>query len=156
MSSNPAPPIDTLGAGVPVVMAEVETSAASGQGEPVPEVPKKGLGQNSAQPIQSRMHVPQPETFVPSTSVVGSEVAPPPPPAAGRVNAGWPEEMEEALTGSSIAEEHRALIGAALQGFRSAEARICEVFKGLVKNFEVCFYTFPLMCLCSRLVSGVL
>jgi hypothetical protein len=48
--------------------------------------------------------------------------------------------MEDTLKGSSIKEEHRALIGAALQGFRSAGAGLHEVFKNLVASFEVCFY----------------
>ena len=36
--------------------------------------------------------------------------------------------MEDALKGSSIKEEHHALIGAALQGYRSAEAGLHSVF----------------------------
>ena len=36
--------------------------------------------------------------------------------------------MEAAMTGSSLKEEHRALIGAALQGFRSTEAGMREAF----------------------------
>jgi hypothetical protein len=91
-----------------------------------------------AQPEQSPAQGSRSETLVPNTSVVGSEAAPPPPPVQGRVSVGWPEEMEAALTSSSIADEHCALIGTALQGFWSAEARICEVFKGLMMSFEVC------------------
>ena len=45
--------------------------------------------------------------------------------------------MEAALIGSSLKDEHRALIGAALQGFWSAEAGMHEVFKGLLTSFEV-------------------
>ena len=44
--------------------------------------------------------------------------------------------MEEALTGSSLKEEHHALVGAVLQGFRSTEAGMLEAFKGLIKSFE--------------------
>jgi hypothetical protein len=47
--------------------------------------------------------------------------------------------MEAALTGSSLKEEHRALIGAALQGFWSSEAGMHEAFKGLITSFEVIF-----------------
>ena len=50
--------------------------------------------------------------------------------------------MEVALMGSSLKEEYRTLIGAALQGFRSIEARMREVFKGLVTSFEVFFYAY--------------
>ena len=63
----------------------------------------------------------------------------PQPTAQGRAGAGWTEEMEDALKGSSIKEEHRALIGMALQGYRSAGAGLHEVFKNLVVGFEVCF-----------------
>ena len=52
---------------------------------------------------------------------------------------GWTEEMEDTLKGSSIKEEHRALIGAALQGFRSTGASLHEVFKNLIVGFEVRF-----------------
>ena len=52
---------------------------------------------------------------------------------------GWTEEMEDALKGSSIKEEHRALIGVALQGYQSAGASLHEVFKNLIAGFQVCF-----------------
>ena len=66
------------------------------------------------------------------------EVLPPPePPIQGRARAGWTKEMEDALKGSSIKEEHRALIGTALQGYRSAGAGLHEVFKNLVAGFKV-------------------
>jgi hypothetical protein len=45
--------------------------------------------------------------------------------------------MEAALTGSSLKEEHRTLIGTALQGFQSTEAGMREAFKGLITSFEV-------------------
>ena len=47
--------------------------------------------------------------------------------------------MEDTLKGSSIKEEHRALIGVALQGFRSAGAGLHEVFKNLIVGFKVRF-----------------
>jgi hypothetical protein len=50
---------------------------------------------------------------------------------------GWAEEAEEALKGCSLKEEHRALIGTTLEGYRSAEAGLREVFKNLVAGFEV-------------------
>ena len=49
--------------------------------------------------------------------------------------------MGVALTGSPIAEEHRALIDMTLSGFWSIEARMHEVFKGLFRGFKVCFNT---------------
>nr|XP_045089558.1 chromosome partition protein MukB-like [Aegilops tauschii subsp. strangulata] len=45
--------------------------------------------------------------------------------------------MEETLKGSSLKEEHCAMICATLQGFRSAGAGLNEVFKNLVTSFEV-------------------
>ena len=66
----------------------------------------------------------------------------PPSPAPREATTGWTEEMEAALTGSSLKEEHRALIGVVLQGFRPVEAGMREVFKGLVMSFEVFFCTF--------------
>ena len=67
-----------------------------------------------------------------------SEVIPPPQPAVrGRTGAGWAEEVEEALKGCSLKEEHRALIGTALEGYRSIEAGLHEVFKNLIAGFEV-------------------
>ena len=69
-----------------------------------------------------------------------SEVIPPSQPAVqGLIGMGWAEEAEEALKGCSLKEEHRALIGAALQGYRSIGAGLHEVFKSLVAGFEVCF-----------------
>ena len=79
---------------------------------------------------------------MPGTLVLGYEVLPTPPSASGQASAGWTEEIEVALMGSSLTKEHRALIGAALQGFRSTEARMREVFKGLVMSFEVFFCTY--------------
>jgi len=94
-------------------MAEVETSAP-GQGEKIPEVIEEGLGQSSAQPTSAPTPTLQPETPRPSIQVLGSEVLPSPPPAQVRASTGWTEEMEETLKGSSLKEEHRALIGVAL------------------------------------------
>ena len=50
---------------------------------------------------------------------------------------GWAEEAEEALKGCSLKEEHRALMGTTLEGYRSAEAGLREVFKSLVAGFEI-------------------
>jgi hypothetical protein len=80
-----------------------------------------------------------------ATRIGTSKVIPPNPPAAqGWAGAGWTEEMEDTLKDSSIKEEHRALIGAALQGFQSTEAGLHEVFKNLVASFEVSF------CSCTK------
>ena len=67
-----------------------------------------------------------------------SEIIPPSQPSVqGRIGMGWAEEVEEALKGCSLKEEHRALIGTVLEGYRSAEAGLHEVFKNLVAGFEV-------------------
>mgnify|MGYP006269369167 CR=1 FL=1 len=44
--------------------------------------------------------------------------------------------------GSSLKEEHHALISATLHGFPSIEAETREVFKGLVTSFKVFFCTY--------------
>ena len=122
-------------------MVEVETSAPRGQGKDIPEVIKEELGQSLAQPKSVLAPMSQPEIRMPSTQVLNSEVVlPSPPPSQGRASIGWTEEMEETLKGSSLKEEHRALIGAALQGSRSAGAGLHEVFKNLVTSFDVCLF----------------
>jgi hypothetical protein len=118
-------------------MAEGETLAQQGQGDEVPEITQAERGQVLAQPKPASAPSPQPDASVPSTSVVGTEVPPPPPPAPGRATTGWTEEMEVSLMGSSIKEEHRTQIDTALQVFRSAEVGMHEIFKSLIKSFEV-------------------
>jgi hypothetical protein len=122
------------------IMAEVDTSAQQDLGEKHPEVIGEELGQSSVQPISASAPPPRVE----ATRIGTSEVFPPPSPTAqGRAGAGWTEEMEDTLKDSSIKEEHRALIGAALQGYRSTGAGLHEVFKNLVAGFEVCFLSAP-------------
>lgn len=48
--------------------------------------------------------------------------------------------MKAALSGSSLEEEHREVIGAVLQGFWSTEAEMREVSKGLIMSFEIFFF----------------
>ena len=95
-------------------MAEVDASAPQGQGKEVPEVIQEGLGQLAAQPESTPAPPPQPETHEPSTQVLGPEAVLPSPPAPGRASTGWTEEMEAALTGSSLKDEHRTLMGTVL------------------------------------------
>ena len=45
--------------------------------------------------------------------------------------------MEEALSGSTIAENHRALMGAVLQGIQSVDSGLKEAFNGLLTGFQV-------------------
>jgi hypothetical protein len=45
--------------------------------------------------------------------------------------------MEDALTSSSIAEEHRALLGAVLQSLWSVDNGLKEAFSGLLTGFKV-------------------
>jgi hypothetical protein len=45
--------------------------------------------------------------------------------------------MEEALTSSSLPEEHRALMGAVLQSLRSVDNRLKEACSGLLAGFKV-------------------
>ena len=50
---------------------------------------------------------------------------------------GWTEEVEGTRRGASIKEEHHALMGTVLEGYRSARAVLHEVFKNLAAGFEV-------------------
>ena len=100
------------------------------------------MGHTSSQPKSTLVLTLLLETLMPNTSVLGHEVLPPPPPPPRPATVGWTKEVEAALMGSSLKEEHRTLVGVALQGFRSAEARMREVFKGFIRIFEVLFYLF--------------
>jgi hypothetical protein len=115
-------------------MAEVNTSAQQDPGTERPEVIEESLGQSLVQPTSTSAPPHQAEAI----RVETPEVIPPPQPTAqGWAGVGWTEEVEEALRGSSIKEEHRALIGTALEGYRSAGAGLYEVFKNLIVGFEV-------------------
>jgi hypothetical protein len=135
-TSTLVPDANVTGADEVAIMAEVDTSAKQYPGTERPEVIEEGLGQSSAQPMSTSAPPLQAE----AARVDASEVIPPPQPTTqGRAGAGWTEEMEDALKGSSVKEEHRALIGTALQGYRSAGAGLHEVFKNLIAGFEVHF-----------------
>ena len=135
-TSTLAPDVNTMGADEVAIMAEVDTSAQQDPGEKLPEVVEKRLSPSLAQPIST----PAPPPTLEATRIGTSEVLPPIlPTAQDWAGAGWTEEMEDALKGSSIKEEHRALIGSALQGYRSTGSGIHEVFKNLVAGFEVRF-----------------
>ena len=126
--------------GAKVIVAEVHTSAAEDQEGGTLLANKDGeLGRSElstkAAPEPSRHQ----EPTTPVSTGEGAEVPPPPPPAPGRASTGWPDEMEEALTSSSIVEEHRALQGTALNSFRSTETGIREAFNGLFAYFLWCF-----------------
>ena len=45
--------------------------------------------------------------------------------------------MEEDLSGSSITEDHRALMVVVLQGIQSVDSRLIEAFNGLLTGFKV-------------------
>jgi hypothetical protein len=134
VTSTLAPEVNTAGADEVAITAEVETSAQQDPRTECPEVTGEGLGQSLAQPTSSSAPPSQAE----APRVNPPEIIPPPQPAVrGRSGAGWAKEAEEALRGCSLKEEHRALIGATLEGYRSAEAGLHEVFKNLVAGFEV-------------------
>jgi hypothetical protein len=119
-------------------MAEVNTSAAEDQGgEPLLADKDEELGQSEL-PTQE---APEPsrhqEPIIPDSSGGGAEVPPPPLPASERASTGWSDEMEEALTGSSIAEVHRVLMGTVLQSLRSVDNGLKEACRGLLNGFKV-------------------
>ena len=137
--------MSTTEEGADVVMAEVRTSAAEDQEGRIP------LANEEEEPGQSELSpkmVPEPlrhqEPTIPISTGGGAEVPQPPPPALGRASTGWPDEMEEALTSSSIAEEHRALIGTVLQSLWSVDSGLKETFSGLLTGLKVGHVmTFP-------------
>ena len=71
---------------------------------------------------------------LPAQSPIGGRVgrSPQVPPMTG-----WSAVMEEALSGSSIAEDHRALMGAILQSIQSVDSGLKEAFNGLLTGFKV-------------------
>ena len=143
-SSHPPPPVSDAGEGVHTSIAEVQTSAmesqAMDQGGELPLVHEDPATVRPASPAhvvlesRDRQATPPPPTAdggAPSTSL----------PPLGHRGAELEERRhaaEAALTSSSILPEQRALLGAALNQFRSAEAGVMEVFLGLAKGFEVC------------------
>jgi hypothetical protein len=69
-----------------------------------------------------------------------------PEPALEWVTQGWPNKMEEALNGSSIFEDQRAIAGASLESLRLLESRGETAFFGMLSGFEVRFiFVFPLL-----------
>ena len=128
------PDINLTGTDEVAIMAEVNFSAQRDLGTGHPKVIERGLGQSLIQPASTSALPPQAE----AARVEAPEVLPPPEPTfQGRANAGRTEEMEDDLKGSSIKEEHRALMGTVLESYRSAGAALHKVFKNLVAGFEL-------------------
>ena len=104
------------GGGGAVIMAEANTLVAEDQEGRAPLVnEEEEPGRFELSPrvaLESSRH---PELGTPVFERGEAEVPPPPPPATERASTGWPDEMEDALTNSSITEEHRALMGVVLQ-----------------------------------------
>lgn len=126
-------------------MAEVHTSVAEDQGEGAPLTDREGEPrQTELSPKAAPEPLRHPEPNIPVPTRGGAKVHPPPPHASGRASAGWPDELEEALTSSSIAEDHRALMGTVLQSLRSVDNGLKEAFNGLLTGFKVNHVmTFP-------------
>ena len=116
-------------------MAEVDASAAQGQGE---AVPKEGLSQSSAIPHHLRcQRAARVSCFQPFGGGFEDYTAFSSCPRARC--RGVDQGDGGSLNGLLVVEEHRALIGMALQGFQCAKPGMHEVFKCLIRSFEVCF-----------------
>jgi len=119
-------------------MAEVSTSVAKDQEGRDPLVnEEEEPGQAELSPWTILETSRRPESGALDFEREGGEAPLPPSPAPERVSTRWPDEMEDALTSSSIAEEHRALMGAVLQSLQSIDNGLKEAFNSLLTGFKV-------------------
>ena len=119
-------------------MAEAHTSATEDQEGRTLQVNEEGEPGPSELSLRVAPELlKHPGPTIPVSTEGGAKVPPPPPPAPERVSTVWPDEMEEALTSSSVAEEHRALVGTVLQSLRSVDNGLKEAFSGLLTGFKV-------------------
>jgi hypothetical protein len=66
----------------------------------------------------------------------------PPKPTLERAAQGWSNKMEEALVGSSITDDQRAIAGAFLESLRLMESRGETAFFRMMSGFEIRFKSF--------------
>ena len=126
------------GGGGDTIMAEVNTSVAGDQEGRAPLVnEEEEPGQAELSPRTTPETSRRPESGAPDLEKEGTRVPPPPMPAQEQASTRWPDEMEDTVTSSSIAEEHRALMGAVLQSIRSMDNGLKEAFSGLLTGFKV-------------------
>ena len=131
--SRRAPSEPNTGGGGDDVMAEVNTSAAKDQAKETPLATEEGercLAQPPPRTSPERSMPPEVPAQSPTGGRVGGSTPVPP-------MTGWLAMMEEALAGSSIAEDHCALVGAVLQGIQSVDSRLKQAFNGLLTGFKV-------------------
>jgi hypothetical protein len=136
--SRRTPPAPHTGGGGDAVMAEVNTSAAEDQEGRAPLADEEEeAGRAELSPKTTPETLRRPESGAPDFEREEAEAPPPPPPAPERASTGWPDEMEDVLTSSSIAEEHHALMGVVLQSLRSVDNGLKEAFSSLLTGFKV-------------------
>nr|XP_040251782.1 uncharacterized protein LOC120968852 [Aegilops tauschii subsp. strangulata] len=75
----------------------------------------------------------------PDATAGGAGVTPLPQPASEKAPTGWPDAVEEALTNSSITEEHHALMSTVLQSIRSVDNGLKEALSGLLTGFKASY-----------------
>jgi hypothetical protein len=136
--SKRTPTVPHTGGGRDTVMTEANSSVAEYQeGKDLQANEEEELGRAEPSPKTTPETSRRPESGAPGFEREKTEVPPPPPPAPEQASTGWADEMEDALTGSSIAKEHRALMGAVLQSMRSVDSGLKEAFSGLLTGFKV-------------------
>lgn len=124
------------------MMAEVNTSVAK---TPEESILSPGQGKIGGADLPSPAAIGQQGTMTPSATG-GVEDVVPPEPAPEQVAQGRQLKMEEALIGSSISNDQRALADAFLESLRIMESRGETAFFGMLSGFEVCRnLVFPLV-----------
>ena len=126
------------GEGGDTIMAEVNASVVEDQEGRAPLMnEREELGRTELSPRTTPETSRRPESGAPDLEKEGAGVPLPPPPAQEQASTRWPDEMEDVVTSSSIAEEHRALKGVVLQSIRSVDNGLKEAFSGLLTGFKV-------------------
>ena len=141
VTSHSAPPAPNAGGGTEVPMAEVNSSAAEenteDQGRKTSSGQEELVFEHPASSAPTTLES-QGRQGTPPAPLTGDGARRTPPPMFGLEGAELSrrhQEVEAALSGSSILPDHRAMLGTAFTQFRSAEAGILEAFLGLAKGF---------------------
>ena len=71
-------------------------------------------------------------------------------PLAASANPEATDTMQKALEHGSVVEEHRTLMGAAMEKVQSTKSRLTEAFNSLLAGFEVSSIIFfiSILCMC--------
>lgn len=147
-TSHSAHPAPNAGGGTEVLMAEVNSLSA--------EENTKDQGRKTSSG-QEELVLERPASLAPTTLESQGRQGTPPAPSIGDGARRTPtpmlglegaelsrrqQEVEAALSSSSILPDHRAMLGTALTQFRSSETGILELFLGLTKGLEASTSSF--------------